>query len=211
METAQLLRPQLWRTAPEALISPAADPVNASPWAQKIIEISGTAAQARVTYAAYLVRQAQAQGEIVAWIQPREGALFPPDLHDAGIDLRALVVIHVPPQAGTHGIPRAAEILLQSGAYGLVVLDLLAAVPTSEAAWQGRLLSQARLHHSGVIILTHKTADMASLGALCTSRIEPHRRHLTNHFYLDPHVLKHKASGAWPDDRLACRGPWGMP
>ncbi len=211
MDTAQLLRPQFWQAPSDAPASADADAAKAAPWAQKIIEISGTAAHARVTYAAYLVRQAQEQGEVVAWIQPSDGALFPPDLHANGIDLRALVVIHVPPRAGAHGIPKAAEILLQSGAYGLVVLDLLAAVPPSGAAWLGRLLSQARQHRSGVIILTEKTASAESLGALSTSRIEPHRRRLTEGFYLDPHVLKHKSSVAWPSDALLCHGPWGLP
>lgn len=211
MDTAQLLHPPYWRAASDAQASADGAASIAAPWAQKIIEISGTAAQARGTYAAYLVREAQAQGEVVAWIQPSDGRLYPPDLQDAGIDLRALVVIQVPPQAGAHGVPKAAEILLQSGAYGLVVLDLLAAVPGAGAAWQGRLLSQARQHRSGVIILTDKTAQMESLGALSTSRIEPHRRRLTDGFYLDPHVLKNKSGTAWPSDALLCRGPWGVP
>lgn len=199
METAQpwLLRPQPPTDPWQALI------------AQKLIEISGTAAHARLTYAVHWVHQAQSQGETVAWIQPRGGALFPPDLHDSGVDLRALVVIHVPPQAGAHGIPKAAEILLQSGAYGLVVLDLLAGVPPSGVAWQGRLLSQARQHGSGVIILTDKPAQWESLGALATSRLEPQRHRQQDTFLVTPTVLKNKASTPWPSMSITYRSPWG--
>lgn len=90
----------------------------------RMIEVSGANGAARHTTAAALVRQAQLDGETTIWIQPEGGSLFPPDLADAGVDLQALVVVHVPQDRGEVGLARAAELLLRSGAVGLVVLDL---------------------------------------------------------------------------------------
>src|SRR5688572_26873334 len=66
----------------------------------RLIEVSGEQASARHTTAVALVRQAQLEGETTVWIQPEGGSLFPPDLADSGIDLDALVVVHVPRERG---------------------------------------------------------------------------------------------------------------
>ena len=107
--------------------------------AGKLVEVSGSRACARLTTAVSVVRQAQIEGETTAWIQPAGGPLYPPDLHEHGIDLAALAVVQVPAHARQHGLLRAAELLLHSGAFGLVVLDLRHASPKPGAAWQGRL------------------------------------------------------------------------
>src|SRR5690606_7179751 len=98
----------------------------------KLIEVSGGAAGARLTTGVALVRQAQLEGETTAWIQPVGGPLFPPDLADSGVDLDALIVVHIPADRGPAGIARAAELLLRSGGYGLCVLDLSAPPPLLE-------------------------------------------------------------------------------
>lgn len=90
----------------------------------RMIEVSGVGAAARHTTAAALVRQAQLEGETTVWIQPAGGSLFPPDLAEAGVDLQALIVVHVPRDRGEVGLARAAELMLRSGAVGLCVLDL---------------------------------------------------------------------------------------
>src|SRR5688572_26098813 len=69
------------------------------------------------------VAAVQRRSGITAWLQRRHGPLFPPDCAEGGVDLDALVVIHVPPPAaknGTHDLPKAAELLLRSGAFDLV-------------------------------------------------------------------------------------------
>ncbi|MFY0530854.1 hypothetical protein [Nannocystis pusilla] len=108
----------------ESVASPASFVTLAAPG--KLIEVSGGAAGARLTTAVALVRQAQLEGETTVWIQPAGGPLFPPDLADSGVDLDALIVIHIPEDRGPAGIARAAELLLRSGGYGLCVLDLSA-------------------------------------------------------------------------------------
>ncbi|MCY1006440.1 hypothetical protein OV079_12895 [Nannocystis pusilla] len=113
--------------ATESVASPASFVTLAAPG--KLIEVSGGAAGARLTTAVALVRQAQLEGETTVWIQPAGGPLFPPDLADSGVDLDALIVIHIPEDRGPAGIARAAELLLRSGGYGLCVLDLSAPPP----------------------------------------------------------------------------------
>ena len=207
---------------------------------KKIIEISGEGATARLSCAVDLVLRAQCRGETVAWIQPQKGRLYPPDLQHNGVDLAALVVIQVPPQAGSFGIPKAAEMLLRSGAYGLVVLDLLDGVPANGMAWQGRLLALTRAHRSAALLLTQKAAHTDSVGPLASLRLEPRRRHRPDpcgtlvqlhpgrglavaqashlapdllggrQFWLEPLVLKNKAGLAWPQALLPRCGPAGL-
>lgn len=141
----------------------------------KLVELSGNGAVARTTAAVSLLCSVQRTGETAAWIQPRHGTLFPPDLHHSGVDLDALAVIHVPKENGTAGLCRAAELLLRSGAFGLVILDLDAMPPPRGTAWQGRLLGLARQHHTRVVMITDTPANKDSLGPLITLRIEPQR------------------------------------
>ena len=92
--------------------------------AGRLVELSGGAASARTSLALSAVRQAQLEGEPVAWIQIAGGLLYPPDAAESGVDLGALVVVQVPGNSGEAGVFRAAEILLRSGAPGLEVLPM---------------------------------------------------------------------------------------
>src|SRR5690606_37272627 len=85
----------------------------------RVIEIASSGADsAGVSAAVQILLACQREGDSVAWIQPRGGSLYPPDLHDAGLDLDALAVVHVPPEAGGVGLAKAAELLLPTGAFG---------------------------------------------------------------------------------------------
>jgi len=144
----------------------------------RLVELStpSTGPSARTSTAVTLLAHAQQQGETAVWLQPQGGPLYPPDLSEAGIDLDALVVIHVPASSGPHGACKAAELLLRSGAFGMLVLDLTAGVPPgSGEAWQGRLLALARQHQAKVVLLTDKPSHAASLGPLVGLRIESTR------------------------------------
>ncbi|MFZ6179401.1 recombinase A [Nannocystis pusilla] len=221
----------------ESVASPAPFVTLAAPG--KLIEVSGGAAGARLTTAVALVRQAQLEGETTVWIQPAGGPLFPPDLADSGVDLDALIVIHIPEDRGPAGIARAAELLLRSGGYGLCVLDLSAPPPPRAdasdklpagdrsvpegmpvrtcprglhgSAWQARLAGLARVHGCRVVLLTRRSAQRDSLGPMVGLRLQPRReRRGAGLFAVRPDILKHK--GAAP--RLAAselrRGPWGL-
>lgn len=196
----------------------------------RLIEISGVGASARHTTAVALVRQAQLEGETTVWVQPAGGPLYPPDLAESGVDLAALIVVHVPEDRGQVGLARAAELLLRSGAYGLCVVDLSGPEPACPAgqvnsdmsiktvrpprlkgsAWQARLAALARMHHSRVVVLTRAAVDRASLGPMVGLRIDPRReRWASGLFAVRPEVLKHKGAPLLAAPTLR-RGPWGL-
>lgn len=193
----------------------------------KLVEISGGVAGARITSAVALVRRAQLEGETTVWIQPACGPLFPPDLADSGVDLDALIVVHIPPARGAAGIARAAELLLRSGGYGLCVLDLSAPLPEQPAprdmpdrtcprglhgsAWQARLAGLARAHASRVVLLTRGSARRDSLGPMVGVHLQPHReRRGPGLFAVRPDVLKHKGGSPRLLPSELRRGPWGL-
>jgi hypothetical protein len=106
-------------------------------------------------------------------VGPREEASFyPPDFAQAGVELAALVVVRLA-ASGSHDLVRAAEVLLRSGALGLVVIDLTGGVPKGELSWQARLSGLARRHASRVVFLTSSGSDASSLGPLVSLRVEP--------------------------------------
>lgn len=162
----------------------------------RLVELSGRAGCARTTVAVALVRQAQADGEPVAWVQPENGSLYPPDLFESGVDLSALVVVHVPRRERDRGLSnaRAVELLLRSGAFGLVVVDLTDEHVHHSLDWQSRLDGLARKHGSRLVLLTQSDDHAPSLGPMVALRIEPRRERCgPGRFLLDHRVLKAKA------------------
>ena len=160
----------------------------------RLVEVSGQHACARTTTAVSCAVEAQARGELVAWVQPKDGALFPPDLRAAGIDLDSFIAIHVPRHAGPFALVRAAEWLARSGAFGLTVIDLTEALPPgSSINWQGRLQGLLRKHDGRILLLTSNTCEEPSSGPLVGLRIEPRRGPLRDErFELHSEVLKDK-------------------
>lgn len=201
---------------PRSLASPAEQiPVG------KLVELSGRRYSARFTTAVSIVLQAQREGETVAWVQSKGGALFPPDLDESGVDLNSLVVIHIGSAAGFHGIPKAAEILLRSGGFGMVVLDFSdSALPKTDrrhasasrqTPWQGRLFALAREHKSRVLCLTDTEISEASLGTLCGLRIAPQRiRQRQGLFSIEQRILKNKSGIELRMRKEQKRAPWGL-
>ncbi len=141
-----------------------------------------------------LVIHAQATQEPVAWVQSADGSLYPPDLATAGVDLDALVTIHVPRFAGPAALVRAAEWLLRSGAFGLVVIDLNDGLPPGASTrWQGRLQALVRKYNTRLCLLTHSSTQDPSSGPLISVRIAVTRhRNNDGSFSLHPNVLKDK-------------------
>lgn len=160
----------------------------------RLVEVSGRHACARTTTAVSCVIQAQARAELVAWVQPKDGALFPPDLDAAGVDLDSFIAIHVPRHAGPFALVRAAEWLARSGAFGLTVIDLSDALPPgSSVNWQGRLQGLLRQHDGRILLLTSSTYEEPSSGPLVGLRVEPQRGSLhAGRFEVHTRVLKDK-------------------
>lgn len=180
----------------------------------RLVELSGPTLGfgARTTTAVAAVHHAQREGETTAWIQPERGPLFPPDLAESGVDLDALVVVQVPLGADKHTPIKAAELLLRSGAFGLIVVDLSdwGAPPGSGEAWQGRLLGLSRQHNTRVLLLTEKPSHATSLGALVGLRIEPQRERTPQGFAVEAAILKNKTGRTIEAAPMQHRGPWGL-
>jgi recombination protein RecA len=173
----------------------------------RVGEISGHRATAALTLAMRLVLEAQRQGEPVAWITFGDSAFYPPDVASTGIDLDALVVVRAP---GTRKAARAADLLVRSGAFALVVLDL-GANAFVQPSVQARLVALARKHHSAVLYLTEKNRESASVGALISIRAEAARvRRDRDRFLCEAHILKDKRRGpGWSHEEI-CHGPDGL-
>jgi recombination protein RecA len=113
-----------------------------------------------------LVWEAQTLGEPGAWVTTRERCFYPPDAEANGVDLDALAVVRVPE---VHEIGKAADYLVRSGAFGVVVLDLGSAERLPERQLT-RLLGLARRHGTAIVCLTTKGEATPSLGGLVSVR-----------------------------------------
>ena len=165
--------------------------------AGQLLEISGSA-PGKLSTVARLIAHAQAEGEPTAWVAARdEAGFYPPDFAMVGVDLAALVVVRVPQHAGPHALVRASEVLLRSGAFGLVTLDFgKTPIPRGALAWQARLSGLVRMHDARIVLLTSSERDAPSLGPLIGLRVEPELRDERTRVVLTPHVLKSKLGGA---------------
>ena len=173
----------------------------------RLAELSARGASATLTAAFELVAEAQAQGEPAAWIAVGGSTFYPPDVADSGIDLAALVVVRT---ADATAAARAAERLLRSGAFGLVMIDLARAELATPI--QGRLVTLAQTHDAAVVCLTEKAEDTASLGSLVSLRAEAlRRREGDGDFRVTLRALKDKRRGPGWTHVAKRRGPagWG--
>jgi recombination protein RecA len=130
------------------------------------------------------------------------------------VDLGGLVVVHVAPSAGDYAVPKAAEMLLRSGGFGLVVLELRSSAPRGDA-WLGRLLGLAREHESRVVLITGARGEprghARTLGSLVSVRIEPRRARASRGLFAIEHeVLKDKLGWFSRLEHERRRGPWGL-
>jgi len=183
------------------------------PWrfatfASRLTELSATPAGAPLTLAFRLVLDAQRHGEPVAWIGRRDAPFYPPDAADAGVDLAAFAVVW----AG-HALmaAKAADLLVRSGAFGLVVLDLGrdARLPMHASS---RLAMLAKQHKAAVVCLTGKDATRASLGPLVSLRAHAasRQRGEGGRFRCEAVALKDKRRGTTWNIAEVCRGPDGL-
>jgi recombination protein RecA len=175
----------------------------------RLVELSARGATATLTIAIELVLEAQHADEPVAWVTLGSATFYPPDAADSGVDLAALVVVRVlDATAAAH----AAERLLRSGAFGLVVLDF-GGISTVEVpiAHQGRLVTLAQSHDAAVVCITEKPGEAPSLGSLVSLRAEAERQHDHGHDYrVALRVLKDKRRGPGWSRTTKLRGPAGF-
>jgi len=123
----------------------------------RIIEIYGPESSGKTTLALHVMAEAQARGEICAFIDA-EHALDPVYARNLGVNIDDLVITQ--PDTGEQGL-EIADTLVRSGAVGVVVIDSVAALtPRAELegemgdqlpGLQARLMSQALRKLTGSI------------------------------------------------------------
>ena len=207
---ADLLRhPALQRLGEQITSVPEGKPVwSRAEMTGRLCELSAGADGALLSAAMAVVLDTQLAGDPVAWVTVTAATFYPPDAAACGVDLAALVVVRTAGNMRAAG--RAADVLLRSGAYGLVVLDLgtSAALPTP---LQGRLVQLAIKHDAAVLCLTEKEPDAASLGSLVSLRGQVQRRRCPGkNFSCRIGTLKDKRRGpGWTAEEMR-RGPDGL-
>jgi recombination protein RecA len=162
-----------------------------------------------LTFTAILLLQAQERGQPVAWIATAPSCFFAPDMAAWGIDLEALPVIQVD---GAKQAARAADHLLRSGSFGLLVMDLLQDNDMPIAA-QSRLLGLARRHRSALLCLTQPERGRRrqnSLGSLVSLRVSGDVRAEGQDFVCELIAEKDKRNGPGWKHRVLCRGAEGL-
>lgn len=188
--------------------------------AGRFIELSGGGAPATLTLAVQLLRDAQRLGEPAAWITSAAHHFYPPDLAANGIDLDALAVVRAP---AASDVPRAAERLLRSGAFGLVVCDLWspprsgtgrhATEPIADVAiaMQSRLVGLAQKHDAVVCCLTPTPPEQPSLGSLVSLRgIAVRERTGPARYRCTLQTIKDKRHAPGWHHTAECRPPAGL-
>jgi recombination protein RecA len=173
----------------------------------RLTELCGSGATAALTLAARLLLDAQRSGEPVAWLTMTTACVYPPDLAAHGIDLAALPIVRVPDDAA---IGRAADHLVRSGAFGLLVLDLGPGgkLPQAQAT---RLLGLAQRHGTALVCLTGKPGGSPSVSPLVSLRGEVSwSRQEPGRFHVELQALKDKRrSPGWRHVEV-CSGPVGV-
>ena len=175
--------------------------------AGRLTEIADSGSAPSLTAAAALILQAQQRGEPSAWIGFGNSIFFPPDFAEWGIDLDALPVVRVPDALAAS---RAADQLLRSGAFGLVVLDLKAETRMHMAV-QSRLAALARRHHAVLLCLTRKKQGAPSLGPLVSLHGEGRiSRTAFSRFDWEIRIVKDKLGAPGWSHSESCRGTDGL-
>lgn len=169
------------------------------------IEASRGEGDASLSLLASLIREVQESGGLATWISLPGSSFFPPDFEYCGVDLRALPVVQVP---DTDRAARAADTLIRSGSFALVVVDAsLEAVPLAR---QNRLSGLAH-QFSTALVTIRGSKDSRPRGSLVSLRCTMSRRQSgPNSFPCEVRAVKDKrAPAGWT--QVAHRfGPPGL-
>jgi recombination protein RecA len=139
-----------------------------------------------------LLREAHQCGEPTIWITAANSVFFPPDMEAAGVELAALPVVWA--ESATNAA-EAAELLLRSNGFGLIVIDFGETKQLKDAVL-GRLVRIAGHFHTAVLCITHKPQRHPSLGSMIAMRLHAMRRQdSSGNYRCGINVLKDKRNG----------------
>lgn len=178
----------------------------------RLVEVSGGQAAAHLTAAFGLVLEAQLCGDQAAWVTLEPSVFFPPDVAAGGVDVEALPVVRVP---DARAAGRAADHLVRSGGFGLVVIDLSGESPEERPVSLPvpvltRLLGLARAHDVAVLILTKKSPEAASINSLVSLRADAQWSACEGRYDVRIRAIKDKRGGPGWTHVETCRGPAGV-
>jgi hypothetical protein len=126
----------------------------------RVVELTGRRSTGRTGLACAIAAHATRQGTVVGWVDPAD-ALDPDTMVATGI--APTRVLWIRPRS-EHDAPRATELVLTTGGFGLVVLDLAEAAP-HPLPWP-RLARAAERTRTTLLVLSHQTCtgSHAALG-----------------------------------------------
>ncbi len=168
-------------------------------------EISEETAAGAVSFVAEIVADAQAHREPVAWVAGTESVFYPPDLSDRGVDLSAVVVVR---PGGQDESLTAAEWLVRSAAFGLVIVDAGSGWKVNDASL-GRILKLAERNRCAAVFLTRKRPEEPSLGSRISLRACVTRSG-QGPFRVSVRTVKDKRANAGSRQSRSYHGPSGM-
>ena len=187
--------------------------------AGSLVEISGSGDSGVLSSAFELVAEAQhnqlrrQQPSLIAWIATTQSLFFPPDALETGVALERLVLLRLGTQAAQL---RAATRIVHSGAFGLVVVDLVDSLPLDSTSVRpagnqrlrrarppglpplSQLAGLAQKYRTAVVLLTEKPPAAPSLDPRVGKRFDASRhRHGPENSTVVITVLKDKAGGGF--------------
>ena len=169
---------------------------------------SNTTSSALLTAAVRLMVQSQQRGDPAVWISAGPHLFFPPDLQANGVDLDAVVVVRL---TDAPSAAQAADQLVRSGSFGIVVIDLVGFSALIPDAIIGRLSGLARTHDTAVLFLCDHT-EQSRLGSIISLRAQVRSRAASDGRYsMEITVTKDKKRGRswrWTEGG---NGPPGLP
>jgi hypothetical protein len=201
----------------------------------RIAEIVGPVSAGKTSLAACFAASVTRRGEAAAWIDSA-GALDPATIASAGVDLKRMLWVHPRADSGYAsdawredrggdlpqirarifhrkrplGAMRAAELVLEAGGFGLVVIDfatLVRAIPQSAALRVARLAE--RTGAAVIVLATHRMCGTFAAQSLalncerrCFNRIAIGAPTLFDGFVIEARVARNKLGGVGAHARL---------
>lgn len=138
----------------------------------RIVEVTGTAGAGLTSLGLALAARATGEGGLVAWVAAaRDHGLAAEELLTAGVDPQRLLLCRAPDALQA---VRAADLLLGSGAFERVVLELpeAPAPALTEGLWV-RLARRAEAARATLLLLRPPTAAGAGSQAVASLSLEP--------------------------------------
>ncbi len=158
----------------------------------RFAELSSEGETASISAAVSIILEAQQREEPAAWVAVGPSSFFPPDVAASGIDLDSLPVIRV---THTFSAARAADWLLRSGGFAVVVLDL-GTDWEMQLPVQARLTALAKKNRTALLCMTKKRRNVPSIGSLVSIRGEARAKKTGfDKFTWEIHILKDKRRG----------------